>query len=80
MRHRQSRTRKKHDRDARQETVDVCRPCHNNLHAHVSEKELADSYYTLELLRAHPDVDRFSKWIRNKPPGLRVPTRRAKRR
>lgn len=78
-RHRQGRTRRKHDREARHETVDLCRPCHGNLHAHLSEKELADSYHTLEALRAHPEVARFSRWIRGKPAGLRVPIRRRKR-
>ena len=77
-RHRQKRTRKMHDRDARHETVDICRPCHSNLHAHLTEKQLADSYHTLEALREHPDVERFSKWIANKPPDLRVPMRRKK--
>ncbi len=78
-RHRQGRTRRQHDRQARQETIDLCRPCHANLHAHLSEKELADTYHTLAALRAHPDIARFTRWIRRKPAGLRVPVRRPRR-
>lgn len=45
----------------------VCRPCHNQIHAAISEKELERFYHTPERLLAHPVIARFVDWIRTKP-------------
>jgi hypothetical protein len=50
----------------------LCRACHKFIHSVLSEKELAADYSTLESLRTHPDIQRFVRWVSNKPPGLRV--------
>ena len=42
--------------------------CHNEIHASLSEAELARSYADFESLRAHPRLARFVAWIANKPP------------
>jgi hypothetical protein len=58
----------------------MCRPCHKQLHALFSEKELERSYDTLEKLAAHPEVERFVAWVRDKPAGTHVVALRTRRR
>ncbi len=42
--------------------------CHNKIHSLFTEKELAQSYYSIDRLQAHPDIQKFIKWVRKKPP------------
>lgn len=42
--------------------------CHNEIHATLSETELATRYKTLEALRAHPRIVKFINWVASKPP------------
>ena len=44
--------------------------CHNEIHATLSETELARHYNTVESLRAHPRLAKFITWIGSKPPGF----------
>jgi hypothetical protein len=67
-RHGNKRNRKQFDReDVRTRTIDVCRPCHKNIHAVLTNKELEREYNTLEALKSHPDIDRFIRWVASKP-------------
>jgi hypothetical protein len=50
-------------------TVDLCRPCHSNVHASLSNGDLERGYDSLEALSAHPGVKRFTDWVRYKPHG-----------
>jgi 5-methylcytosine-specific restriction endonuclease McrA len=52
--------------------------CHKEVHAALSEAELARSFRTPEALRAHPRLARFAAWVAKRPPGFisRVPKRR----
>ena len=50
-------------------TVNLCRPCHRNVHASLSNGDLERGYDSLETLSAHPDVKRFTDWVRSKPHG-----------
>ena len=43
------------------------RICHKKLHAVFSERELAESFYDVERLRAHPEIASFVKWVRRQP-------------
>ncbi len=45
----------------------LCAACHKQVHAVLSEKELADRYTTREALLAHEPIARFVDWIRAKP-------------
>ncbi|MCL4186171.1 MAG: HNH endonuclease [Rhodobacteraceae bacterium] len=49
--------------------------CHREVHAALSEADLARSYCTPEALRAHPRLARFAAWVARRPPGFtaRVP-------
>lgn len=66
------------------ETVLLHHICHREIHAALSETELARGYADFGALRAHPRLARFAEWIARRPPGFvsRVPGRRrtAKRR
>ncbi|WP_428926776.1 HNH endonuclease [Marinibacterium sp. SX1] len=55
--------------------------CHLEIHATLTEAELAARYHTIEALQAHPRLARFIDWVRKRPPGFhsRVPGRRRKR-
>jgi hypothetical protein len=48
----------------------ICRPCHSQLHALFTEKQLERELNTLELLKAHPDVQKWIGWVKNKVIGL----------
>lgn len=80
MRHRNKRTKRLHDRETLHETISLCSPCHHNLHCVLTEKELAAEFNTLDSLAAHPEVAKFTAWIRKRPAGTSVPMRRQTRR
>ena len=44
------------------------RICHKKLHNLFSERELARVYNNAETLRAHPEIEKFVKWVRRQPP------------
>jgi len=47
-------------------TVGMHRICHRQIHALFSEAELAQRYNTAEALLAHPEIQRFVKWVKTK--------------
>lgn len=44
--------------------------CHNEIHASLTEAELARDYDTPEKLRAHPRLAAFVNWVAKRPPGF----------
>lgn len=79
-RHRNRRNKRDFDRtDVKTRTIDVCRPCHKNIHATLDNKELERDYNTLDALKAHPDIQRFSQWVAAKPPDAHVRVRSRRR-
>jgi len=80
-RHGKRRVRLRYDREQlkRQLIVPLCRPCHKQVHAVLSEKELERDYPTVEALRAQPELAKFIAWIRTRPPGASVVVRPMKR-
>jgi hypothetical protein len=78
-RHNKTRTQRQFDRvDMQQSIALLCRPCHSQVHAVLDNISLATAFYRLDLLAAHPEIARFSAWIRSKPAGLKVSIRRPK--
>ena len=61
-------------------TVLLHQICHNEVHATLSETELARDYASPEALRAHPRLARFVRWLRNKPPTFHSRTAKRGRR
>ena len=56
--------------------------CHKEVHAALSEAELAREYNTAAALRAHPRLAGFFDWVAKRPPDFmsRVPKRGGRRR
>ena len=50
-------------------TVALCGPCHRNVHVAVANADLERGYDSVEALRDHPGVRRFTEWVKNKPHG-----------
>lgn len=56
--------------------------CHSEIHATLTEAELARSYHSIDSLKAHPRLAKFIAWVSKRPPGFHSKTpgkRRAKR-
>lgn len=63
--HRNKWFRQRYTRLEMSKTVKLCSACHNAVHRFVpKEKELGRRYYTLELLRSHPQIATFVRWVR----------------
>lgn len=56
------------------ETALLHQICHNEIHATLSETELARGFATIEALRAHPALAKFVAWVAKRPPGFRSKT------
>ncbi|NRB34504.1 MAG: HNH endonuclease [Rhodobacteraceae bacterium] len=56
--------------------------CHREIHATLTEAELARSYNTIDALRTHPRLAKFITWVQKRPPSFasRVPGKRRARR
>jgi hypothetical protein len=75
-RHKNKRNKKTFERDeVRGRLAFLCRPCHKFVHTVLTEKELEAAFNTMEQLAAHPEIAKFSEWIRTKPANLRVRSR-----
>ncbi len=53
-------------------TVDICSPCHRQIHSLFDNKRLARELNSLEALRSEPQIARFLVWIRKQKPGKRI--------
>ena len=63
-------------------TVLLHQICHDEIHATLTEAELARDYATPEALRAHPRLAKFVAWVARRPPTFhsRTPGPRRRRR
>jgi hypothetical protein len=61
-------------------TVLLHQICHNEIHATLSETDLARDYSTIEALRAHPRLAAFIAWVARRPPAFHSKTPGARRR
>ncbi|MEM6886766.1 MAG: HNH endonuclease [Pseudomonadota bacterium] len=52
------------------QTVLLHHICHREIHATLTEAELARSYATIDALRAHPRIAKFVSWVAQRPPGF----------
>ena len=52
-------------------TVLLHQICHSEIHATLTEAELARSYNTLDALRTHPRLQKFIVWVAKRPPSFR---------
>jgi hypothetical protein len=77
-RHHNKRNKREFARAAVKVTVGICRPCHSQIHAVLTEKELERDWNSLEKLRGHPEVAKFAAWIAKKPAGFKPQSRAAR--
>lgn len=54
------------------ETVDLHKICHDKLHHTFSEREMLNFYHTIDRILAHPEIDKFVKWVKKQPPTFYV--------
>jgi hypothetical protein len=78
-RHHNKRNKRDFDRSTVKVTIDICQPCHAQLHAVLTEKELEREWNSLEKIHSHPEIQKFTRWIAGKPRGFRNRTRDANR-
>ena len=55
------------------------RVCHRQIHALLTETELAKTYNHVEALLAHPGIARFVAWVKTKPDNFYERTRKSQR-
>jgi hypothetical protein len=55
------------------------RVCHRQIHAVLTETELARQYATVEALLSHPELKTFVSWVRTKPEDFFVRTSKSAR-
>jgi hypothetical protein len=53
------------------------RVCHRQIHALLTETELARQYATVDALLAHPEMQAFVAWVKTKPDDFFVRTRKS---
>ena len=60
------------------DTVILHRLCHRQIHALLTENQLARDYSTIDALRGHPEIAKFIEWISNKPTHIRAAIKRSR--
>lgn len=55
------------------------RVCHRQVHALLTESELAGQYATVEAVLQHPEVQAFVAWVKTKPEEFFVRTHKSTR-
>jgi Fe-S oxidoreductase len=66
-RHHNKKTKKTFQHSQLDETVNICRACHRQVHALFSEKTLERLYNHIETITSHPEIAKFIDWIKDKP-------------
>jgi hypothetical protein len=80
-RHHNKRNKRRFDRvDVHTRVLWLCRPCHGNIHEVLTAKQLENDFNTRETLAGHPEVRKFTEWIRRRRADTTVPMRRTRRR
>lgn len=69
-RHRKKRARRTFTWEQMQRVALLCSACHHQIHKTFTEKDLEQEYNTIENLRTQPEIDRFVRWIEDKPHGV----------
>jgi hypothetical protein len=49
------------------ETISMHRICHHKIHSLFTERELKNSYFTVESIVSHSEIVKFIKWVQKKP-------------
>jgi len=60
------------------DTVILHRLCHRQIHALLTESQLARNYSTIAALRSHPEITKFIEWISTKPTHILAAIKRSR--
>lgn len=60
------------------ETIHIHTICHSKIHSLFTEQELYQHYHTVERLRAHPEMEKFIRWVSKKEAEFRSRNHTAK--
>ena len=78
--HRNEKLRRQYGLDGlRQRIAWLCLACHKHVHRCFGERELANSFSTVEALSADPEIVRFVGWLKDKPDDFRPRLSRRRR-
>ncbi|MGD1922343.1 MAG: hypothetical protein ACFCAD_27695 [Pleurocapsa sp.] len=58
------------------ESIDICSPCHRQIHTLYSNLELAKHLNTIDKLQSEPKMRKFLGWIRKQDPSKKVRIRK----
>jgi hypothetical protein len=58
------------------ETLPICLDCHKSVHAFFTNKELEDTYHTVEALLGDEKFAKHMKWFSKQDPNRRYKTKR----
>lgn len=61
------------------DTIALHRICHRQIHAVLTETELARDFHSVPSLLGHPAIQSFVAWVRTKPDDFFVRTRKSDR-
>jgi hypothetical protein len=62
--HKRKKRRQGYTQEELNRVIWICVPCHKNIHAVLTEKELADEFNTIEKLLGFPAIAKFTVWVR----------------
>lgn len=60
------------------DTVMLHRFCHRQVHATLTESQLARNYSSIEALRGHPEIAKFIEWVSRKPAHIQTAIKRSR--
>lgn len=75
-RHHNKKVKRDFARTKLQQTISICRACHEQIHTIFSEKELGRHYNQIDNMLSHPAMVKFAAWIKNKPLNFKLKVKR----
>lgn len=71
-RHHNKKIKKKFNKEILSLKINLCRPCHDQIHAVFTEKQLERFYNDPLTIKSYPEMSKFIAWIKNKPIDFRL--------
>ncbi|MEL6630494.1 MAG: hypothetical protein AAFQ83_03470 [Bacteroidota bacterium] len=64
--HRNKWFKKRYTKQEMDQTIDLCIPCHKQVHLLIDHKKLGRGFNTLEKLQAHEAIQTFVAWLQKR--------------
>ena len=71
-RHHNKRVKSKLNGEILNLKMNLCRPCHDQIHTVFTEKQLERLYNDPLKIKFYPEISKFISWIKNKPINFRL--------